>query len=1210
MVKVKQVNVTANYAWSPAELHPIQLATATAAQQLDATFSTSANLSLYSVDLADSSKELKLAGQVDIPTRFYKVIWGNTGYESSTGESKGLIVCGADNGLINIYDPTKLIDNTDSEAALVNTNNKHTGPVKALDFNPFQKNLYASGATDSEIFIWDLKNPSNPMTPGKKTEPLASISCVAWNRQVQHILGSSTSVTSGPCCVVWDLRKNAPIIKVSDPSGRMQCSEIAWHPEVATQLVLASEDDRSPVVQLWDLRFANSPLRALENHHRGVLSVAWCQQDPDLLLSCGKDNRVLCWNPNTTPPEILYEMPSAAQWCFDVQWCPRNPAMVSMGSFDGHISIHSMMGGSTYTEMPSKQQQDALAESFGGNAFASAPDVHQPQSPKKVISMPLKKPPKWICKPCGSTFSFGGKLVTFESTKPSNNEEQQVVRRTVTIHQVVTENDFITRSEELQTALSSTQYADYCQKKLESAGSVFEEDLWSFMKAKFESEPRKQFLHLLGYDVNKIRAKITSLIGAEEEEKLATKMDDLSTSIDSADTSQSGEGAEAFELIAANKSAESIKSTTESPMKPLVIPSGDTDPDSLISQALLVGDYESAVNLCLRENRMADAIVLAIAGGPQLLERTQKAYFSRCTSKIGRLMLAVATKNWAEIVRSCDLGNWKEALATLLTYSNKEEMNALCDELGERLEANPEQKIHACLCYVCSGNVERLVRCWDSVAQVKDTEKATPEALQDLIEKVMVLRKAVEGMVGLGIGQAAAEKLSSYASILASQGKLEAALGYLPDSVEKPEIQLLRERLRYALGVQQQQQQSQQQNYQRQQYSRGTTQQQPGYRQPGYVEPVQPQPTFQPMQNQSQQPVVPDSAINNPYSANRRIQPKPGYTASAPGNLYIPQQPTATSGAPNTMNGYSPAMVPSQPTKGVYQPPTVPVSRAPDPMIPQQPTSYAPQPSPTANSAPTASNGGWNDPPSLNPNRVPKKKKMPNSLHGYANSKLACDTQGLQYLIPNTPIPSVTLPASDNKQASAQPFAPQNYNLMTPTQPISAPAPLAPGMQPGFPQPMQPGMAPVSAPNYIMQPNGPPGAPVGAQPQAPAPSLPTSAAKDVPKAPIPQEHQILHTHFDNLIKQCLAQASNAQTKRKLEDCERRMEFLYDKLRANTLSPHIVTGLHQVAQFVSAHDYASGLRQHTQIVSSSNFSEISAFMPGLKSMLQIASQMRV
>ena len=34
--------------------------------------------------------------------------------------------------------------------------------------------------------------------------------------------------------------------------------------------------------------------------HRGILSMAWCPQDPDLLLSCAKDNRILCWNPNST----------------------------------------------------------------------------------------------------------------------------------------------------------------------------------------------------------------------------------------------------------------------------------------------------------------------------------------------------------------------------------------------------------------------------------------------------------------------------------------------------------------------------------------------------------------------------------------------------------------------------------------------------------------------------------------------------------------------------------------------------------------------------------------------------------------------------------------------------------------------------------------------------------------------------------------------
>lgn len=47
------------------------------------------------------------------------------------------------------------------------------------------------------------------------------------------------------------------------------------------------------------------------------------------------------------------------------------------------------------------------------------------------------------------------------------------------------------------------------------------------------------------------------------------------------------------------------------------------------------------------------------------------------------------------------------------------------------------------------------------------------------------------------------------------------------------------------------------------------------------------------------------------------------------------------------------------------------------------------------------------------------------------------------------------------------------------------------------------------------------------QPQAPAPSVPTAALKDVPKAPIPAEHQILQTHFEGAIKKCLENASNA-----------------------------------------------------------------------------------
>jgi WD40 repeat protein len=64
-------------------------------------------------------------------------------------------------------------------------------------------------------------------------------------------------------------------------------------------LITASEDDASPVIMLWDLRNARAPEKILQGHERGVLSISWCAQDPELLLSCGKDNRTLAWNPTS-----------------------------------------------------------------------------------------------------------------------------------------------------------------------------------------------------------------------------------------------------------------------------------------------------------------------------------------------------------------------------------------------------------------------------------------------------------------------------------------------------------------------------------------------------------------------------------------------------------------------------------------------------------------------------------------------------------------------------------------------------------------------------------------------------------------------------------------------------------------------------------------------------------------------------------------------
>lgn len=111
-------------------------------------------------------------------------------------------------------------------------------------------------------------------------------------------------------------------------------------------------------------------------------------------------------------------------------------------------------------------------------------------------------------------------------------------------------------------------------------------------------------------------------------------------------------------------------------------------------------------------------------------------------------------KDWHDILKTCDLQNWREALAAVMTYAQPDEFSSLCGEflvgicscfipvlhaafgqgyvsfslsyqfklskldlsdlLGARLDAAEEARlqVQACLCYICAGNVEKLVACW------------------------------------------------------------------------------------------------------------------------------------------------------------------------------------------------------------------------------------------------------------------------------------------------------------------------------------------------------------------------------------------------------------------------------------------------------------------------------------------------------------------
>ena len=59
-----------------------------------------------------------------------------------------------------------------------------------------------------------------------------------------------------------------------------------------------------------------------------------------------------------------------------------------------------------------------------------------------------------------------------------------------------------------------------------------------------------------------------------------------------------------------------------------------------------------------------------------------------------------------------------------------------------------------------------------------------------------------------------------------------------------------------------------------------------------------------------------------------------------------------------------------------------------------------------------------------------------------------------------------------------------------------------------------------------------------------------------------------------------------------------------------LSGNTLNGLHQIVQASQAGDFGQGLAHHTQLVSTTNFTEIGSFMPGIKVLLQLSAQLGV
>ncbi|KAJ4859067.1 sec23-binding domain of sec16 domain-containing protein [Trichoderma breve] len=1174
MVRLRDIPRTATFAWSPGSGKPL-VVTGTKAGAVDADFSDESKLEIWDLSLDNQEQGIELQPVVSITTdsRFYDIAWG----PADADHPKGIIAGALENGTLELWDAEKL--ETGASDASISKTTKHTGAIKAIQFSPLKPQLLATAGAKGELFIYDIGDIENPFRLGNAAARSDDIDCLAWNRKVSHILA-----TGGPggFVTVWDLKTKKASLTLNN--NRKAVSAIAWDPTNSTKLLTATADDNTPVIFLWNLRNSNAPEKTLQGHEQGVLSLSWCQQDPDLLLSSGKDNKTIVWNPNTA--ERYGELPEVTNWTFQTRFHPHNPNLSATASFDGKITIQTLQNTN-----PDKSQ--AVNEKpLDDEEFFRAAQT-QPQG----ASWSLAKAPKWFERPIGASFGFGGKLVIFRaSTQPGQERSSKLA-----ISQFSADSDVSSAIEKFQEALNSNDVATLCQEKKDEAHTDEEKADWTVIETLVGENPRSKIVEHLGFKQEDLTNGASTDAPEGQETEAATKEEE---SVDAEGKSRrlsnmfgegEGDGDDFLSGLTANKGAK-----TDKPFH--LFSDGDTSVEKDITRALMLGNFAKATDICLKENRIADAFLIANCGGQELVEKVQSTYLSRKsdTPSYLRLISSVVEKNLWDIVYNADLENWKETMAIVCTFSDPTEFPDLCEALGDRINEQGQRK-DASFCYLVGSKLEKVVAIW--VDELNESEQAGVKeesggstfsvhtrSLQSFIEKVTVFRHVAK-FQDKELAQTADWKLATlydkyteYAEILSGQGKLEVAQKYLDLlPATYPAAELTRSRVKLA---------------------------------------TQKKPAAAPVSAARRTPSIP-SAGKQPSVV--------GYQPPHPAPIQAPYKPPVNPYQPQGYQpqGYQPQGYQPQNQFGFTGAPIAP------PPISGPPRNTTPSAGPPPSKAKNMEN--WNDVPMVT--KAAPRRSTP-SVTPIASPFGAQQGQGLP-----PPPPSTTSPYGPGARASPPPPpkgpAPPRVQSPLAGPPVTGPprtssaaanqyAPPTP-LAGAIPTHAAPPVMPRTASPYNAPPAGPPvsnrppppanpyAPPAQQQPAAPSPyapspyapapgqqTAPPPAAKYPPgdRSHIPAHAQAL---VDILSQDMQRVASKAPPTfaPQVKDTQKRLNILFDHLNNEELvQPSTIEQLSQLAVAIQTKDYATAQRLQMEI-NRDKTEECGNWMVGVKRLISMS-----
>ena len=723
MVKLAEFSRTATFAWSHDKV-PL-LVSGTVSGTVDANFSTDSSLELWSLLAADSEKPI---ASLQVDSKFNDLDWSHN----------NKIIAGAlDNGSLELYSTNEANNAINSMARFSN----HSSSVKTVKFNAKQDNVLASGGNNGEIFIWDMnkctESPSNytPLTPGQSMSSVDEVISLAWNQSLAHVFASAGSSNFAS---IWDLKAKKEVIHLSYTSPnsgiKQQLSVVEWHPKNSTRVATATGSDNDPSILIWDLRNANTPLQTLnQGHQKGILSLDWCHQDEHLLLSSGRDNTVLLWNPESA--EQLSQFPARGNWCFKTKFAPEAPDLFACASFDNKIEVQTLQNlTNTLDEQETETKQQESETDFWNN-------VSREESKEKPTVFHLQAP-TWYGEPSPAAhWAFGGKLVQItpdgKGVSITNPKISGLESNTT-----------------LSEALKTKDFKPLINQRLVKVIDDVNEEDWNLLEK-------------------------LSMDGTEEFLKEALAFDnDESDAQDDANNEKEDDGEEFFQQIETNFQPEGDFSL-----------SGNIE--QTISKNLVSGNIKSAVKNSLENDLLMEAMVIALdSNNERLKESVKNAYFAKYGSKssLSRILYSISKREVDDLVENLDVSQWKfisKAIQNL--YPNDiAQRNEMLIKLGDRLKENGHRQDSLTL-YLAAGSLDKVASIWlsefpDLEDKLKKDNKtiyeAHSECLTEFIERFTVFSNFINGSSTINNEQLIA-KFLEFINLTTSTGNFELATEFL-----------------------------------------------------------------------------------------------------------------------------------------------------------------------------------------------------------------------------------------------------------------------------------------------------------------------------------------------------------------------------------------------------------------------------------------------